>query len=200
VVPGKPPRRPVLRKGGKYGTLGRQMRAGRGCGDFCTADPWVYADPERTKGIQTAAAIAAPSIQQAALLVDDFLIARRLTAGAMPSLAISGYRALANTRPVMRMCAASRTPIPGARAATVRWGRMTDLTDLTTLTWDPQDQVQVRYDGSPFTFDCLLPRPGVLSDDPTVNPPPPPLQAFVMQWSVTVGANTWYSPLAALRY
>jgi hypothetical protein len=200
VVPGKPPRRPVLRKGNKYGTLGRQMRAGRGCGDFCTADPWVYANPDRTKAIRTAAAIAAPAIQQAPLLVDDFLVARRLVAGAMPSLAISGYRMLADTRPVMRMCAASPMRIPGARVATVRWGKMTDLTDLTTLTWDPHDQVQLLYTGRPFTFDRLLPRPGVLSHDPTVNPPPPPLQAFVMQWSVTVGPTTWYSPLAALRY
>jgi hypothetical protein len=67
-VPAKKEPRPVVvkRRGGDgYGSLGRQVRGGQGIGDFCTADPWVLDDQQRT-------------LFAAEPLLDDFLIARRL--------------------------------------------------------------------------------------------------------------------------
>ncbi|MBX3461985.1 MAG: hypothetical protein KF830_02355 [Planctomycetes bacterium] len=70
VRPGDPPPAPprpvvIRRRDGRYGSLGREARGGRGIGDFCTADPWV-ATGQRAEWYR-----ADP-------LLDDFLIARRL--------------------------------------------------------------------------------------------------------------------------
>lgn len=65
---GGPPRRvvvPLPPWPGRYGSLGKRMRAGRGIGDFCTGDPW------------NTAKISAKELQSD-FLPDDFFIARRL--------------------------------------------------------------------------------------------------------------------------
>jgi len=65
------PPRPVVvkRRGGGYGSLGRQVRGGQGIGDFCTADPWVLDDLQRT-------------LFAADALLDDLFVARRLPSDA----------------------------------------------------------------------------------------------------------------------
>lgn len=196
VKPGDPPLRIVIRKSGKYGVLGQQLRAGRGIGDFCTADPWVYAYPE-LRGAQflRARPEAAASFQNAPLLVDDFLIARRLNPGVAPQLSVSAFRAVVDSRPVMRLCGSSRLDLPGAKVATIRWSRIADLTRPGQINWHPDHQAEIRYAGRPFTFDVQLPPDGHLGTGTQDR-----LHAFVMQWSVTADGVTYWSPIAALRY
>lgn len=65
-APDDPPRPVVVRRRDNgYGSLARQVRGGRGIGDFCTQDPWVVDDGRNDWRL------ADP-------LLDDFFVARRL--------------------------------------------------------------------------------------------------------------------------
>ena len=186
----EPPRRVVVRRRPTgYGSLGGQMRAGLGLGDFCTADPFGSVDqPWGTP------------------LLDDFYIARRLAASTIPApgpaLSIGAHRHRDGETIFMRSFMSWPDALEKSGKATVRSGRMLDLKlgvdEPGNLVWD-QSQV-LTYHGEPLVFDRKLPTNGLLRAGPPPAEPPPHVPACIVQWFLEAGGKQYRSPIAALRY
>ncbi len=182
---GGPPRRVAVKKGSGYGILGRQLRAGRGIGDFCTADPWVATEVNMT-------------VRNAPRLVDDFFVARRLQSATPPHLAISAFRVLRDGVPMVRVCTSWPYPVADVDSARVRFGRVADLTRPDQIVWEPTS-ITIAYANAPTWVELTLP-PGGFLGQPLPPEPGTPLQAFVVQCELRAGGNVYVSPIAALRY
>ncbi|MFY9341723.1 MAG: hypothetical protein WAT39_04495 [Planctomycetota bacterium] len=200
AAPGPPRRVRTRLPTGGYGSLGQQLGAGVGVGDFCTGDP--VGRFRQASGM---------------LLLDDFFVARRLgpppptAAGLLPAprgklaLASSAYRIRHRGPfgevPGLRSCMSWPRHGRGARGtAEIHWGTMADYQGgAGSISWT--GSMPIPYEGKPLSYDLDLPKGGLLRRVGAPAPrPEETTKAFVTQWFLEVDGRLYRSPICVMRY
>lgn len=186
TTPPKPPRRAMIGIGGKYGSLGRHMGAGRAIGDFCTADPWL------PTGRVTAYDRTTDPVP------DDFAFARRKpNANTGPQwvvLPIAVVRAWHKGAPQLRVCMAPPHMLVQPTSWVKVYWAYTD--DVTQGSLTPGEVWQLAGEfpmpARPFQYDVPL--------QPKRGPEPATVRGIMARWEVHFDGRVWHSPVAPLRY
>jgi hypothetical protein len=181
IAAGEP--QPVLvKRGPAYRSLGRDLRAGRAIGDFCTADPWLVAPGGIVTYAEAAAAMDVP---------DDFMFARRQQHSppqGSTDLPISAIRTWHDGQLAIKVCMSKPANL-AAGTVELYWGYTNDVrTGVAEGDWT----VVVLGTPSATAFDHTLiwPAPRERTDGP--------FPGIACYWTLTDGA-THYSHVATIR-